>query len=46
MPVDVVSRWRQRFATKALDGLADPKRSGRPPGFTAEVVGEVKAIEG
>jgi transposase len=42
--VDVVSRWRKRFCTEGLDGLADRERSGRPRSFPAEVVAEVKAM--
>jgi transposase len=42
--VDVVSKWRQRFAAEGLAGLVDRKRSGRPPVFAAEVVAEVKAM--
>lgn len=42
--VDVVSRWRQRFAVGGLAGLADRKRSGRPRSFAAEAVTEVKAM--
>lgn len=32
--VDTVRRWRGRFAEKRLPGLADRKRTGRPPPFT------------
>jgi transposase len=42
--VDVVSRWRKRFCTEGLAGLADRERSGRPRVFAAEVVAEVKAM--
>jgi transposase len=42
--VDVVSRWRGRFATEGLAGLGDRKRTGRPRSFPAEVVAEVKAM--
>jgi transposase len=42
--VDVVSRWRKRFCSKGLVGLADRERSGRPRVFPAEVVAEVKAM--
>lgn len=42
--VDVVSKWRQRFATEGMDGLVDRRRSGRPPVFAAEVVAQVKAM--
>ncbi len=42
--VDVVSRWRKRFCGEGLGGLEDRPRSGRPRGFPAEVVTEVKAM--
>lgn len=42
--VDVVSRWRKRFAQEGLAGLADRKRPGRPRRFTAPVVAQVKAL--
>lgn len=42
--VDVVSRWRKRFAEVGLDGLSDRKRAGRPRSFPARVVAEVKAM--
>ena len=42
--VDVVSRWRARFATEGLAGLGDRKRTGRRRSFPAEVVAEVKAM--
>ncbi len=42
--VDVVSKWRQRFCREGLAGLADRKRSGRPPTFGDKVVAEVKAM--
>ena len=42
--MDVVSRWRGRFATEGLAGLGDRKRTGRPRSFPAEVVAEVKAM--
>lgn len=33
--VDVVSRWRRRFAEEGLAGLADRQRAGRPRRFAA-----------
>jgi len=36
-------RWLGRFDERGLDGLADAGRSGRPPTYTAEEVGEVVA---
>jgi transposase len=42
--VDVVSRWRKRFYTDGIGGLADRKRSGRPRSFPAQVVAQVKAM--
>ena len=42
--VDTVRKWRGRFAAEGLDGLADRKRSGRPPAFTPVQVAEVKAL--
>jgi hypothetical protein len=42
--VDTVRKWRGRFATDGLDGLADRERSGRPPAFTPVQVAEVKAL--
>jgi transposase len=42
--VGVVSKWRKRFFEEGLAGLADRKRSGRPPSFAPEVVAEVKAM--
>ena len=32
----VVSKWRTRFATLGLAGLADAQRSGKPPTYTRE----------
>lgn len=31
-----VSKWRTRFATKGIGGLADAPRSGKPPTYTEE----------
>lgn len=31
--VNVVSKWRKRFAEEGLDGLGDRPRSGRPRSF-------------
>jgi transposase len=42
--VDTVSKWRKRFVLEGLSGLKDRQRSGRPRGFAAEVVAEVKAM--
>jgi transposase len=42
--VDTARKWRGRFATLGMDGLADRKRPGRPPRFTAVQVAEVKAL--
>jgi transposase len=42
--VNVVSRWRRRFAEDGLSGLADRKRPGRPRVFPASVVAQVKAM--
>ncbi|WP_322778253.1 helix-turn-helix domain-containing protein, partial [Frankia sp. Cas4] len=42
--VDTVRTWRGRFADQGLEGLADRKRSGRPPRFTSLQVAEVKAL--
>jgi transposase len=42
--VDVVSRWRKRFAEQGLSGLGDRQRRGRPRRFAAPVVAQVKAL--
>lgn len=42
--VNVVSRWRKRFAEEGMSGLADRERPGRPRVFPAVVVAEVKAM--
>jgi transposase len=40
----VVRKWIQRFNAAGLDGLQDQPRSGRPPTYTAEQIGEVIAV--
>jgi transposase len=42
--VDTARKWRGRFATHGLAGLADRPRSGRPSRFTPLQVAEVKAL--
>jgi transposase len=42
--VDTVRKWRRRFATAGLAGLADAPRSGRPPVFTAADRAEAIAL--
>jgi len=42
--VNVVGRWRGRFAREGLAGLAGRKRPGRPRVFPAAVVAQVKAM--
>ncbi|CAI7975198.1 transposase [Frankia sp. Hr75.2] len=42
--VDTVRTWRGRFADLGVEGLADRKRSGRPPRFTPLQVAEVTAL--
>ncbi|MEE1806702.1 helix-turn-helix domain-containing protein [Streptomyces sp. BE133] len=42
--MDTVRTWRGRFARGGLAALADRKRSGRPPSFTALQAAEVKAL--
>ncbi|MET9122214.1 helix-turn-helix domain-containing protein [Streptomyces sp. NPDC004528] len=42
--LDTVRCWRGRYADRGLCGLADRKRSGRPPSFTALQVAEAKAL--
>jgi transposase len=34
LPRKIVTKWRQRFYKKRLQGLVDEARSGRPPGFS------------
>jgi transposase len=41
---NTVRKWRGRFCTQGYAGLRDRPRSGRPRGFAAAVVAEVKAI--
>jgi transposase len=40
---EVVRGWLKRFNAAGLDGLGDRPRPGRPPTYSAEVVGEVLA---
>lgn len=40
----VVRKWITRFNAEGLDGLQDQRRSGRPPTYTAEQIGEVIAV--
>lgn len=42
--VDTVRTWRGRFAAEGMKGLADRRRSGRPPVFAATVRAEIKAL--
>ncbi|MFE2700908.1 IS630 family transposase [Streptomyces mirabilis] len=42
--VDTVRRWRGRFAAGRVPALADRKRSGWPPTFTALQIAEVKVL--
>jgi hypothetical protein len=42
--IDTVRRWRGRYADEGMTGLADRRRSGRPPRFTPVQVAEVKAL--
>ena len=39
-----MGKWRKRFWTEGIDGLADRKRPGRPRVFAAAVVAQAKAI--
>ena len=40
---NMVRMWLKRFNAKGLDGLQDATRSGRPPTYTPEEIGEVIA---
>ncbi|MFJ9676601.1 helix-turn-helix domain-containing protein [Streptomyces sp. NPDC101194] len=42
--VDTVRTWRSRFAELGMPGLADRKRTGRPPSFTPLQATQVKAL--
>ncbi|MFG3403485.1 helix-turn-helix domain-containing protein [Streptomyces sp. NPDC048142] len=42
--VDTVRRWRGRFAAGRVPALADRKRPGRRPAFTALQIAEIKAM--
>ncbi|MGX6739685.1 helix-turn-helix domain-containing protein [Streptomyces peucetius] len=42
--LDTVRTWRGRFAEEGLPGLADRKRSGRPPAFTPLQAAQVTAL--
>ncbi len=42
--VDTVRKWRRRFCSERLAGLADRARPGRPPIFTAVQVAQLKAL--
>ena len=42
--IDTARRWRGRYAQEGMAGLADRRRSGRPPRFTPVQVAEVKAL--
>jgi transposase len=41
---DTARKWRGRFAEQGADGLADRKRSGRPPRFTPVQRAQVTAL--
>jgi transposase len=41
---NTAAKWRKRYVQQGVEALADRKRAGRPRGFTAPVVEEVKAI--
>src|SRR4051812_18391420 len=40
----VARKWITRFTAAGLDGLQDQPRSGRPPTYSAEQIGEVIAV--
>ena len=42
--VDMVRKWRGRFAAEGMAGLGDRKRSGRPPRFTPVQRAQVTAL--
>jgi len=42
--VDMVRKWRGRFAAEGMGGLVDRKRSGRPPRFTPVQRAQVTAL--
>jgi transposase len=42
--IDTVRCWRDRFAAQGMAGLADRKRTGRPPRFTPLQLTQVKAL--
>ncbi|MFE3905089.1 helix-turn-helix domain-containing protein [Streptomyces sp. NPDC059153] len=42
--LDTVRTWRDRFAQQGLPGLADRKRTGRPPTFSPLQATQVKAL--
>lgn len=42
--LDTLRTWRGRFAEQGLPGLADRRRSGRPPVFTALHAAQVTAL--
>lgn len=42
--LDTVRKWRARFARHGIAGLEDLPRAGRPRGFTAVQVAQVKAL--
>lgn len=41
---DTARKWRARFARNGMEGLADARRSGRPPRFTPVQVARAKAL--